>query len=121
MANIEAALNTSPLCSATTDAEGQYSFEGVPCGQYSLQVRQAWRHLVQLMSVAQPCCVSNCRLSWEQQRVGSQWVRQQGAPLPVHVAAAAAAAWGPAAYVPGAVAVDIGPWCAAYFNSIWHV
>lgn len=38
MANIDAALSTTALCSVTTDAQGWYTFTGVPCGQYTLQV-----------------------------------------------------------------------------------
>lgn len=38
MADIETALSSTPLCSVTTDAAGQYSFSGTPCGQYRLQV-----------------------------------------------------------------------------------
>jgi hypothetical protein len=39
-ADIETALSTTALCSVTTDAHGKYTFTGIPCGQYSLQVRQ---------------------------------------------------------------------------------
>lgn len=39
MADIESALSITALCSVTTDAEGRYTFTGIPCGQYSLQVR----------------------------------------------------------------------------------
>lgn len=38
MADVESALSTTALCSVTTDAKGRYTFTGVPCGQYSLQV-----------------------------------------------------------------------------------
>jgi protocatechuate 3,4-dioxygenase beta subunit len=40
VADIESALSTTALCSVTTDAEGRYTFTGIPCGQYSLQVRE---------------------------------------------------------------------------------
>lgn len=35
--NLEAALSTTALCSVISGTDGQYSFPGVPCGQYMLQ------------------------------------------------------------------------------------
>lgn len=38
-ADIAAALSTTALCSVLSSADGQYSFPGVPCGQYTLQAQ----------------------------------------------------------------------------------
>lgn len=61
MADIAAALSTTPLCSVLTDADGRYAFDGVPCGKYTLQVRCAVMLSRAVLCCAQ-CVVLGCRV-----------------------------------------------------------